>query len=207
MASKEQAKKLLESIPKGGYLASDSGGVRVTPMAGGGFRWLSGKVETEVDHETAVKRLAWYKPEALAKVRAYTAEEGTVKSFEEKLRADETLSELGVRSPKSGAAKKSKAVEAPEGFKVGVGADLVPGDQVVTDPGRGPERVVSVGSGGVSRGRVYLKLMLEPIKEPGGERRRRFISPRKKYPLKKAAMAKAGNTGENLADAEHAKRV
>lgn len=106
---------------------------------------------------------------------------------------------------KNGAAKKEKAakkeIEVPRGFKIGTGADVAVGDLVVTDAEQGPERVVSIGSGGVSRGREYLKLMLEPPKGKlgSGEARRRFISPRKEYPVKQATKADA-EAAKKLAD-------
>lgn len=123
----------------------------------------------------------------LCEVTVVEAKSGKVK--EQITRKVETMTE----TTKNGTTKKAAKVEAPlpRGFKVGVGADLAPGDQVVTDADRGPERVVSIGSGGVSRGRSYLKLMLEPVAESGGEERRRFISPRKEYPIKKATKAEA----------------
>ena len=105
---------------------------------------------------------------------------------------------------KNGARKKTAAMELPRGFKVGTGADLAPADLVVTDAPRGPERVVSVGSGGVSRGKTYLKLMLEPV-EGGGEARRRFISPRKEYPIKKATKAEAEKAAKKVAAAQKPK--
>ncbi len=106
--------------------------------------------------------------------------------------------EMAETTSKNGSAKK-EASPLPRGFKVGVGADLAPGDQVVTDADRGPERVVSIGSGGVSRGRAYLKLMLEAPAGGDGEPRRRFISPRKEYPMKKATKAEAEKAAKRLA--------
>ena len=117
--------------------------------------------------------------------------EGSEEYRGEREKRDEAVRErVGLK--KAGVTKneavKGKGPEAPEGFRVGTGAELAPGDLVVTDADRGPERVVGVGSGGVSRGRNYLKLTLEPV-AGGGEARRRFVSPRKEYPIKKAEQA------------------
>lgn len=119
----------------------------------------------------------------------------TGKTKETITRKVETVTES---TTKNGSKKTTKeAPPLPRGFKVGVGADLEIADQVVTDEKNGPERIVFIGSGGVSRGREYLKLMLEP--PAGGEARRRFISPRKEYPMKKATKAEAEKIRKRIA--------
>lgn len=198
MAKKSEAEKIVAEIPEGGYASSPSGGVRVVRGSGdeaGGFRWISGKNEKPLDEDAVLKNLMRVSGEVLSRWTV-VAPEAAADDERERAARDEAVRErVGLKrvgaesgSPGNGSRKKPEP-EVPEGFALLEGAVLAPGDRVVTDADRGPERVASIGSGGVSRGRAYLKLMLEPASPEGGEARRRFVSPRKAYPIRKATEA------------------
>lgn len=68
MATKDQARALLESVEDGFSLESKSGMLRIVPL-GDRDGWVQKGVATEVPREDSIKRLAKYKTEALQNFR------------------------------------------------------------------------------------------------------------------------------------------
>ena len=209
VAKKTEAEALLAKIPEGGYAVSPSGSTKIVRGSGEaaeGFLWISGKTEAPADEEGLLKRLMKISPKVVEGWKVVGPDEVAEDLAERTAKDEEVRERVGLNkaakaqeeAKKNGAATSRRStkepISVPKGFTVGTGADAEVGDQIITD--ESPERIVSIGSGGISRGRAYLKLMLEPPKGKlgSGEARRRFISPRKEYPIKKAKKAEAEKT-------------